>query len=303
MTYWQHVHPPQCANIFVQQYYFRPRHSADINIPVIQYHSKENSQVSGSSIHDELNFHFNWIWDHASISLDEYFNDHLIGIDEGARESNIINIYYEKDLKQERSRQRILHLISKTKKILWIKGISLKSFFKYGDLFDSISNACLIETLDIRILLIDPNSEQARLRSFREFLMIRSDSKLDEFSDDERKKQRLYKDTMDSIANISDHLKELNSSCTNHNFKARIFFSAAEAFTLITDDGALVEQYHYGKIRPTQSQDSKGKILGGDFPVVEYKRNDNDVFDPYRILKDHFNYIFNNCSSELPLDV
>ena len=287
---------------FVQQYYFRPKHSADINIPVIQYHSKDPFLNLGNSIHDELQFHFDWIWDNAAFSLQDYFKKHNIGIDSGSNNANIINIYYEKNLSQQKSKERILYLIKNTQKRLWIKGISLKSFFKYGDLFDAISNACSIAGLDIKVLLIDPDCDQAKIRSFREYLMNDETRNLSYFNDEERRKQPLYKDTMDSITNIRDHIKELNNYCNKHNFSARIYHSSPEAFILITDESALIEQYHYGKIRPTTSQSSKGKILGGDFPVIEYKRNDKDSFDPYKILNNHFEFVFTHCSKDITIE-
>jgi hypothetical protein len=64
---------------------------------------------------------------------------------------------------------------------------------------------------------------------------------------------------------------------------------------MLTDSSALVEQYHYGKIKPAEDDTMGRKILGGDVPVIEYERQaprKNPLKDPYRIFEDHFRFVF-----------
>src|SRR6202043_1995765 len=111
-----------------------------------------------------------------------------------------------------------------------------------------------------------------------------------------------------SIAKIKTMLEDLSKSSENHKLKAALFRSAPEAFVLITDKAALVEQYHYGKIAATNvpANSRPNRILAGDVPVFEYgtsrgwpirdesesesesDESRRDVMDPYRILRDHF---------------
>ncbi len=281
---------------YVQQYYFRPRHSG-INIPVLKYYNQSGLDSTESSIHEELKFHFDYIWDRVSVSLDEYFVTYSLGTDNAIRKAKIKNIFYDQDI----SRNRIIHLIKNTNKILWIKGISLKSYFRSNSpLCMAIYDACKRNVEDIKILMIDPDSEQGEIRSFREYLINNPTGRSEDFVDDARKRQRLYKDTMDSIEFIEENLVEFSQN-KKSNFQVRLFKSAPEAFILITDESVLVEQYHYGKI----DKDIEGmkKILGGDFPIFEYHKTTNgeeeETFAPYKILKDHFEFVFNRCSRRI----
>ncbi len=81
------------------------------------------------------------------------------------------------------------------------------------------------------------------------------------------------------------------------DFELRSFTSSPEAFVLITDEAAIVEQYHYGIIKPTLGIDER-KILGGNIPIIEYE-NVDDSHSPYMILKDHMEHVFKYHSKTL----
>jgi hypothetical protein len=276
---------------FAQQYHFRPSHSG-MNIPVLRYHERQRLENEDRSLHEELRFHFERLWDKCSISLDDYIGGFSRGIELGVYEAGIVNIFYDQAL----TRNRILHLISASKYRLWIKGISLRSFFQYGDLFDALVKA-VIRGVEVRVLLIDPDREQAKMRSFRELRMARGDADWDSFTEEELRQQRLYRETTESIAHISrfiGELRQLPPNPAHGSFEARLFASSPEAFVMLTDSAALVEQYHYGKIKPAEG-DSMGGILGGDVPVLEYGRQTpgkNPLKAPYRIFEDHFRFVF-----------
>ena len=280
---------------FVQQYYFCSSHSAAIKVPMFKCERYAGTEVQTFSAIDDLKFHFDWLWKHASISASEYWDNHLDGVDTAIREANVQNIYYDPG----KSQKRILRLIEQTQKILYIKGVSLHSFFRHGPLFREIINACK-RGVSVKVLLVDPNCEEARYRSFREYRILHKQATLAEFTESVQKNERLYSDTVASIQFIKKQrtLHDLN------NLDARLYFSAAEAFCLLTDASVIVEQYHYGTISPDPYESS----LGGDVPVIEYKNftpEDEDIYllagrdkvkDPYLLFRDHFNFVFEHCS-------
>jgi len=280
---------------FVQQYYFCSSHSAAIKVPVFKCERYAGTEVQTFSAINDLEFHFDWLWKYASISASEYRDNHLDGVDTAIRKANIQNIYYDPG----KSQQRILRLIERTQKILYIKGVSLHSFFRHGDLFTAIINAYK-RGVTVKVLLVEPNCEEARYRSFREYRILHKQATLAEFTETIQKNERLYSDTVASIQFIKKQRKlhDLN------NLNARLYFSAAEAFCLLTDESVIVEQYHYGTISPDPYESS----LGGDVPVIEYKNftpEDEDIHlltgrdkvkDPYLLFKDHFNFVFEHCS-------
>jgi len=277
---------------FVQQYYFRPSHGVEVKIPVIRYQSADFQKCL--SVHNELEFHFDTIWQKASVSVKEYLDHYYRGTYSGIRSANIKQISYESDI----NKKRFIHHISRTNKILWIKGVTLKSFFQYGVLSDEISKACS-RGVKVRVLLLDPNCEQARYRSFREYQMANPVKKdINQFQDKDRLKQRLHKDSMASIDYIKNNY--LNDDIVN--FEAKMFQSAPEAFMLLTDDVVMVEQYHYGKVRAIESEKERSQILGGNIPVLEYVKLENknsEVKDPYRIFRDNLKYVYDVCAQEL----
>ena len=279
---------------FVQPYHFRPRHTRS-RIPTIKYHNSGEPDCT----HKELDFHFECMWNNASIRLDEHMNEHSIGVDDAIRNANIMNMFYN----FEESRSRIVKLIENTKNILWIKGISLQSYFTHAreDLFSVVANA-YERGVDVRILLINPDSEQAIQRSFREYLLSHPTSQLDRFDERARSNERLFRDTIGSIRFIKLELRGRLVPGTDLN--VRLYNSSPECFTLLTDESVLVEQYHYGKIVDRTDENRPGLILGGDVPVTEYgkitaRRDFERRRDPYQLFKDSFNYVFKHCSIDL----
>ena len=87
---------------FIQHYYFRPSHEANVSIPLLRY---QNPLIEEKrSIHGELNDHFQWIWEKASISVDEYINEYSRGIFRACYSSKINNMYLEERIKEIETR-------------------------------------------------------------------------------------------------------------------------------------------------------------------------------------------------------
>ncbi|MFZ5909320.1 MAG: hypothetical protein ACOYYU_04830 [Chloroflexota bacterium] len=157
-------------------------------------------------------------------------------------------------------------------------------------------------------MLIDPECEQAKIRSFREYLLKHSNANWHDFCNKEiYKGETLYVHAKESMENISDLLEELSTKKISYDMGAKKFISAPEGFMLLTDQSVLVEQYHYGKIRISKQNDEtiRGKILWGDVPALEYGWSDSQIFWelPFRnlclLFEDHFEFVYNNFATEI----
>ena len=282
------------ASAFVQQYYFRPSHEGGINIPVYRFSATSSEGDSAESMHRELGFHFEWIWQEASVSLKEWLKGFSRGSDSALRDARIVNVFYDR----KDCRERMLRLIRCANERVWLKGISLISFFKRdSDLYDAIFEACS-RGLDVRVLLLDPNCNQAKYRSLREFQLSRPGTTLDGFTDEERRRQKLYRETTDAMDFISGEcIPELEKHHPGHRLQARLYDCAPEAFILLVDDKALVEQYNYGKNVRQENAGHGRKVLGGDVPVFEFEKAPGGASeDPFEIFRDHYEFAFEFCA-------
>lgn len=305
---------------FVQLYYFRPTHRANVDIPLWRFGPSSTSEKRSMHDEKEIGFHFNWLWEDntASISLDDWEKAHCHGTDLTIREAHIKNMFENAEREGvDQGRKRLLHLIkqeSNTK--VWIKGISLQSFFRHeSSLYDALYGTCFKETnLDrnttIRILLIDPECEQARYRAYREYRLHDPESSCtyEQFDKEGRwKTQRLVTDTNESIKVIQELTEKLKQAGKKNCLETRLYKSAPEAFILLTDQSVIVEQYHYGNIRTGVQTSGTQALCGKDIPQIEYEKvnpppsgENINVTDkkasPYAILEDHFNFVFEHCS-------
>jgi hypothetical protein len=280
------------STTFFQQYYFRPRHGGDPPVPVLRVEPSES--VAARALDYELGFHFDWIWDNASVPIDVYSEWGSHGIDKAIRDANLENAYYDADA----ARVRILHLIEFTKKTLWIKGITLRSFLSHGRLYDAVWRAAK-RRVDVQILVIDPECQQARYRSLREYLITHPDATETQFTDSIRRNQRLVRESEATEEGIVALVRATGAKVNRYD-------SAPEAFFMITDESALVEQYHYGTIREKAEpeQTLPPRVLGAEVPVLEFAaatRNDDPLKHPYALYRDHFEFVYRHCSVEFPV--
>lgn len=276
------------AASYIQPYYFWRTRDPAIHLPFLRYNGN-------SDLHKGLNDHFDWIWNKASISSSEYFEHHQFGVDKGLHQSGVINVFDDPN----DARERIVSLITKTQNRLYLQGFSLRSFFDGDtDLYWTIKQLSEQNKVDIKILLINPNSEQAIYRSFREYKLENPNTKMsfEKFKEDTYQHAQLYRDTERTVR----WLRKIASSETSFHFKW--YNTAPYCFLLMVDDSVIVEQYHYGKVEPLAGT----KILGRDMARIEYAREPADLYhtdkpvQTYQLLESHFNFVFDECAQEIP---
>jgi hypothetical protein len=278
---------------YVQPYYFWSRRQFDVTIPVMR--------LEGTPLQAAMADHFDLIWETASVDGTAWLNANEVGIDKGAMEAGTVNIFTTPGQGYDRMRW----LISHAQKRVWLQGISLKSFFEPGKLYAELRQALKRNDVDVRILLLNPDSEQARYRSYREHDF--SDHCATHYTSYTEYQQAvechadstLSHDTRTTIKKIRG---SLGSACAN---QARLYSTAPSCFVLIVDNVVLVEQYHLGKAVPSEFRlEDQGvpPILGKDMALVEYSKQPSVLVDqdesrhPYDLLVDHFLFVYDHCS-------
>ncbi len=274
----------------------------DLNksIPTLKYVRIEDS------IFSDLEKHFNTVWHYDSISYDE-LKAHEIGVYHASTKTNIKNIYIPRSINKTFDPiERMKHLIMNTKDILWVKQVSLYQILgTNGQLYGTFIDKCR-EISDIKLLLIDPESEQAKMRSFREHI-IQSPRYGDLYSDflqkDIWKESILFRHTTKSITNAKrlkrqlDYERDQEKIFPNQSLDVKKFFAAPDSSIIITDTAVLFEPLHYGSQRAVFSSQHQGKILSGDMPMLEFtKETDGGVYD---ILKDNVKFVFDYFSKDI----
>ncbi len=295
---------------FVQTYHFWKTRLPKSPIPVFHYRKRGDAH-EGLCIHGELGQHFDFIWNHASILLDELDSQttadtstaHFLprptrGFEWGAHASGMENMFIDRS----RSAARMEEEISRSKRI-WIQGITLKAFFNDSHIAKTLAKRIAEPNgPDIRIMVLDPNCDQAMFRAYREFLLTFGGGvSFDEFSRHHYKDSKLRKDLLETIGKVA-------KQSAGANIVVRKYKTAPHMFVLIGDEGAFVEQYSYGKLG---SQDvGEEVILGSDMPLIEYQRKIDPIYlrvlkeirseddvaseqlrpQPYPLLVDHFEY-------------
>lgn len=285
---------------YVEPYYFWASRSTAASMPIYR---------CSSLLQSGMKDHFNLIWDSASLSPEQFFDQHYVGIDRGINQCGAINVF----LDGEQARKRMVWHLKQAKRRIWLQGVSLRSFFDEGlspnNLYAEIQRA-FARGIEIRILLLDPESEQASFRAFRERL-LRPDlphMTLQEYQQNqtERQKDRLYRETNESIDQIRRIVR-----VGNKNLQVKLYSAAPSCFMLLVDDVVLVEQFQYGKIAKADENDLVNPVLGKDMPLIEYAHTPTNLFEPvlgrnaFQLMEDHFKYVFKECAYPIdpPIDV
>jgi len=246
-----------------------------------------------SALHAGMKDHFDMVWNHASVPPQALLEGNAIGIDSGSYESGAANVFAHHN--PAVGRVRIEWLLGRATTRIDLQGFSLRQFLHpAGDLRPCIEEG-LGRGVTSRVLLLDPDCEQAFYRSYREYLIYDPpaiaglDFKAYHREPKLHRDSRLYRETLDSI----EEARRLASKNVDL-FQARLYSSSPSCFILLADDVAMVEQYHYGKVRRSTSS----TLLGKDMPLVEYSSAAPPVFAransilPFRLLEDHFGFAF-----------
>jgi hypothetical protein len=281
---------------YLQPYYFWSSRQLETEAPnpVLSFKGRPELPWT-SAFQDQLEDHFQWLWKHAAVTAEEVLVESQYGLDRGLHDASAINVFNN----PEDGKQRILSALAGTRKRVFIQGVSLDSFFDQGSpLFDSIARLAETDEVEIKCLILDPESDQAKYRAYREYLIGGQDVSFDDFANNGElyHKSQLYRDTQSTLENIRVVLAPM----TNRHFQIRLYDSAPACFMLLADDRVLVEQYHYGKV--SDGTERFPVILGKQMPLIEYGAADGDLYkqdpmrNPVKLLEDHFLFVFNRCS-------
>jgi uncharacterized membrane protein (DUF485 family) len=186
-------------------------------------------------------------------------------------------------------------------------GISQRGFFSHvgGELFTIAENALKNPLLKFEILLIDPFSAQAGLRTERE-----SQTKPnDEYTNvTQHLASTLFRDIQESTSRLMRYVKSTpdtaqntscvestpdaaqNTSCvestpdaaqTTSYVEVRLYSTAPSCMLIFVNDSVFVDTYHYGRM-------GVGGLEGSQMPLLEFHR----CTSPYKALEGHFEYVW-----------
>jgi hypothetical protein len=185
----------------------------------------------------------------------------------------IINIHEDRPLAE----MHILDLLRNAKKHVEVAGISLRGLFQGGGrlnrtILDTLHSAAKDRAGELRwrVLVLDPESDQARYRTERE----EPETTLREAT--------LCREVLVTVEMVA-HLKR--KGCP---IDLKAYRGSPSCFLLIIDDTILVEQYHYGR--------AGGARVAELVPLFEYSSESTT----YKELSGHFDYMWERLSRPLP---
>jgi hypothetical protein len=275
---------------FVQPYYFWGS-GERMPMPVFRFSAE-------AMLHKGLVEHFDIVWEHASAPLSKVRN-HWADPEIGMLQAGALNVYTDLD----KARERLIYLMNQANERIWLQGISLDSFCLQDQLHAALERAHR-RGVDVRLLFLDPDSEQARYRSYREHLLQTTTPT--ELAYEEYCKASIHEDSV-LVGRTEMSLRQ----ALNSNFAVRVYDAAPGSFVAIIDDNALLEQYHYGSVQERWvGGDRQRPILGKEVPLVEFssrrgKIAEASVDDPSMLpppttalLEDHFRFVFERVARD-----
>jgi len=292
---------------YVQQYHFWSSRLDNKSFPIIRL---QNVQTAGGlqSLHAELEQHFNWVWEKASVGLAEYRVENSLGVDKGVAQSGMVNVFTDPN----EGLTRMEYLLRTAEQRVCIQGNSLHSFFNRSDpkLYRVISKLLMDDIVDIDLLFLNPDCEQAQFRAFREYSFDNPEVTRSEYfasSNEAHARSALYIDTITAKKVLQTMVREISAAKPTGwkpKLKAAFYDSAPYCFLLRVDNTVLIEQYHYGKL-PDELHGAR-ITLGKDFPLIEYHKVPSEIFEqtkktPFALLESHFEFAFSEAE-RLPVD-
>jgi hypothetical protein len=153
-------------------------------------------------------------------------------------------------------------------------GISLRAFFtSIGSLYPLTENALHNDRLRFQILLIDPFSAQAGLRSERE-------SQTEETSEYLDVEEHLTSTLFQDLQQCTRTLLRFCAPDTDR-VEVRLYSTAPSCLLIFVNESVFVETYHYGR-------SGIGGLKGGKVPVLEFHSDTGT----YKELEGHFQHVW-----------
>jgi len=252
-----------------------------------------------SSAHKAVRQHFNAIWQNSSVRAEELLVEKAYGVDQGISASEICNIYTDLAHAQE----RISWLVDNATRRVWIQGVSLVHHLS-PPLEKSIHDLFGRPSVDARLLILDPECEQAYFKSFRDYLLDR-DAQADNLDYQTYLSQKsLHRESAvyTNIMHSTRRLQSMTGTRGADRFQLRHYICAPTSYILIADDHALVEQFHYGK-PPSATDSTQAQLqLAREMPLVEYwhpqspSSSSRSELDPVSVIEDHFSQVYYHFS-------
>ncbi len=243
------------THTYIEQYHYGLPKSGLVggSFPLLKFPS--DSQVA-----KHLEGHFTYIWENHSRPLVDLLVKREVGVSKNAWECQLMNLYPSRSEAED----RIAYILANASGEVGMLGISLRDFFHGGRRFYKIlaSRDSSAKARQIRALLLNPESDQGRIRSEREEPGTRPDN--------------LNNDVLTSLNTIE------RLDTTPDSVDARLYHGAPCCFMVLSEYGVLIEQYHYGSDEPGST------ILGGKVPVLEYAPGSQ----AYREFSGHFEFLW-----------
>jgi hypothetical protein len=248
---------------------------------------------SGSAAYQARCRHFDALWDTDSVPGEELLSHKAIGTDQGIGESGILNIYTSR----ESAQARIGWLVENARRRVWIQGVSLSHHLNPP--LEKEMLGLLARSLDTRILILDPDSEQAVRKSYRDYLLDQDGDAVIDY-DTYARDARLHKASQvyGRLRHSLQWFESLSAKATAGNFHVRQYACAPTSYILIADDHALVEQFHYGKPVDAEGSIEAQLQLAREMPLIEYGKPGSKLFaaqpwlNPLAVVEDHFSQVY-----------
>jgi hypothetical protein len=161
--------------------------------------------------------------------------------------------------------------------------------------------------IDTRVLILDPDSDQAIRKSYRDYLLDQDGSTpIDYAKYAQDRHLHNASQIYDRLRHSAQRFRSMSAKAAGANFQVRQYACAPTSYILIADDHALIEQFHYGK--PVDANDSiQAQLqLAREMPLIEYIRPGSDLFprkpglNPLAVIEDHFTQVFEHFGSHVP---
>ncbi len=267
---------------FIQPYFFWSADNYGRHAPLLKVGLE-------SPLLEEVRGHLELIWDKASCPVTDLLEAHAVGIDQGAHDTGMVNIYSNPSSGSRRMEwilQQAMRL-EPPRGTVRVQGISLRRFFRRDSdaLHPYIEK--LAEERQIQVLMLDPYCREAKFRSFLEDAYGGS---FDDYLSNPayHRESKLVRDITETMAEV-ERLRKVGAK-----IELRLYGWGPSFFLLLTEDRALVEQYQYGS-RPSINP----------MPLLEFEKDapacpgstlwsDNggakDRLGPHRLLADHYKH-------------